>query len=208
MEEDRWARKCIKEEIRNIRNSSPTNWGQSFKKAKENMGDGQIIQMIGEGKPLDIVAKKLVKLEMIAEAQEIKKDWTRIEQSSYCRYYKEMKEMTEMKTYWQKKKLKGRQKEVWARWRCGNAVREGKKGFKDTNFRACRNKEETLQHVIECEEIMNKLKAPKKEWWKSWREKRKTKDLRKKLLADLQKEVNEELCSKLSKIEKILNVND
>ena len=63
---------------------------------------------------------------MIAEAQDIQKHWTRIEQSSYCRYYKEIKEMTEMETYWQKKKLKGRQKEVWARRRCGNAVRKRK----------------------------------------------------------------------------------
>ena len=78
----------------------------------------------------------------------------------------------------------------------------------DTNCRVCRNKEETLQHVIECEEIMNKLKAPEKEWWKGWREKRKTKDLRKELLADLQKEMNEEICSKLGKIAKILNVKD
>ena len=71
MEEDRWARKCIKEEIRNIRNSSPINWGESFGKAMENMGNGQIIKMIGEGKPLEIVAKRLVELEMIAEAQDI-----------------------------------------------------------------------------------------------------------------------------------------
>ena len=55
---------------------------------------------------------------------------------------------------------------------------------------------------------MNKLKTPEKERWKSWREKRKTKDLRKELLADLQKENNEELCSKLGKIETILNVKD
>ena len=84
MEEGRWARKCIKEEIRNI---SPTNWGKSFEKAMENMGDRQIIKMRGEGKPLDIVAKRLIEIEMIAEAQEIQKDWTKIEQSSYCRYY-------------------------------------------------------------------------------------------------------------------------
>ena len=105
MEEYRWARKCIKEEIRNIRNSRPTNWGRSFEKAMENMGDGQIIRTMGKGKPLDTVAKRLVELETIAEAQDIQKDWTRIEQSSYCRYYKEIKEITEMETYWQKKKF-------------------------------------------------------------------------------------------------------
>ena len=85
MEEDRWARKCIKEEIRNIRNSIPTNWGKSFEKAMENIEDGQIIKLIEEGKPLDIFVKRLVELETIAEAQDIQKDWTRIEQSSYCR---------------------------------------------------------------------------------------------------------------------------
>ena len=69
-----------------------------------------------------------------------------------------------METYWLKGRLKVRRKEVWARWRCGNAIKEGKKGFEDNNDRTCRNKAETLKHVIECEEKMKKLKTPEKEW--------------------------------------------
>ena len=100
-----------------------------------------------------------------------------------------------------------RQKKVWARWRYGNATKEGEKSFKD-NCKACRNKAEALQHVIECEEIMKKLKIPRKEWWRSLREKSRQRDWRKELVTELQKEVDEELCSNLGKIKEILRVKD
>ena len=45
-----------------------------------------------------------------------------------------------METYYLNKRLKVRQNEVWARWKCRNAIKEGKKGFKDNNCRPCRNK--------------------------------------------------------------------
>ena len=60
-----------------------------------------------------------------------------------------------------------------------------------------------IMHLI----IFVWLEQPEKEWWRSWRGKNR-KSWRKDLLTALQKEVDEELCLKLGKIEDILKVRD
>lgn len=51
MKENRWPKKCLKEEARNIVNGNPTSWGKGLEEALRNTGDGEIIKDIWEGKP-------------------------------------------------------------------------------------------------------------------------------------------------------------
>lgn len=46
MHEDRLPKKCLMEEIRGIKNSNPSRWGKTFKKALEDVGDGTTLNLI------------------------------------------------------------------------------------------------------------------------------------------------------------------
>ena len=46
--------------------------------------------------------------------------------------------------------------------RCGNPIKEEKKGLEVSNCRAFRDKAQTIHHVVECEEIMRKRKYKNK----------------------------------------------
>ena len=59
----------------------------------------------------------------------------------------------------------------WARWWCGNPLREGKKGFMKDSCRGCKGVTETWEHVINCDRVIQRLSTESKEWWQGWRNK-------------------------------------
>ena len=61
-----------------------------------------------------------------------------------------------METYWKEKELEGAIKETWARLRCGSVGKE-RAGYKEIKCSMCGEKEGTVAHICECEEVENKL---------------------------------------------------
>lgn len=100
MEEDRWPRKCMREEVRSIKNGNPTKWGKEMQKALNKTGDNMIIEWIWEDKSRIMIEERLVQLNKVAIEQDIQKDWIKIDKSSYCSHYKEIKKNLEIEHYW------------------------------------------------------------------------------------------------------------
>ena len=46
VEEDRWSKISLREEIRGISNRNPTKWGKEFKMAMDEFGDREIWETI------------------------------------------------------------------------------------------------------------------------------------------------------------------
>ena len=63
-----------------------------------------------------------------------------------------------MKKYWKDEEIKGEVKETWARIKCGSVGREGKRGYKNVKCWMCVRECETLEHVLECEEVEAEIK--------------------------------------------------
>ncbi|CAG5076006.1 Protein of unknown function [Cotesia congregata] len=74
-------------------------------------------------------------------------------ESTFNRRYKFIKTTMGTEPYWVDSRIPGWIKEVWCRIRCGNIVREGKKGFKDWQCRLCQNEDETLEHIFRCRSL-------------------------------------------------------
>ena len=62
--------------------------------------------------------------------QTIQEDWSRVECSKYCPYFKRLKTDIITETYWTDKDKDEKKKQQWARARCGNIWRghEGRGG--------------------------------------------------------------------------------
>lgn len=112
-----------------------------------------------------------------------------------------------MEKYWKEKRMKNVQKETWARWRCGNAIKEGKKGYVDNKCRACKKQIETLEHVIGCEEVVKKLQTQNANWLKKWKEENHHDNWRKEILKALAKDIDAKWCNYLNEVEEILKDN-
>ena len=109
-----------------------------------------------------------------------------------------------MEAYWRRKDLKGWQKETWARWRCGNPLRGGKKGFTKDSCRGCKGVTETWEHVINCDRVMQRLSTESKEWWQGWRNKSSEDQWRDRIIKELKTTADKEICNKLAEVEKAL----
>ena len=93
--------------------------------------------------------------------QDIQGDWVKVDKSTFCSIYKEIKEEFEREKYWDEGMVAGELKEQWARLRCGNFVKAGKKGFNNQECELCGVEEENLEHIWNCVEAR---KGIKKEW--------------------------------------------
>lgn len=204
LNENRWAHKCLREEIRGIKNGEPTQWGRRIQEALREFGDGQIINMIWNKQPVETIEKRVKELIRIKEEQDIQKDWTKIDKSSYCDYYKDIKKIKGMEAYWNKKEIKEWQKITWAKWRCGCATRGYKKGYENDRCRGCEIKKETIEHVTTCGKIIEKLTEHSKNTLERWRNGNDEEEWRKKILAKLNQEINEDLCKIFSEISGLL----
>ena len=156
MEEERWPKICLREEIRGILNGQASDWGKDLEQAWNEVGDGQIAKMIWGRKEIEQIGDKLGKgVETNAE-QEIQHDRERIKRSTYWEHYKEWILEINGGMYWNDKGTDGRVKEIWAKLRVGNYIKEGEKGFKNKSRRVCQKSEETLGHVWGLRRIQEK----------------------------------------------------
>lgn len=161
MEQGRWPKVCLKEEVRNIKNNNPTAWGKELEIALKETGDGETIDLLhieSEKEKLSLNLERMVKVKC---EQEIQTDWSKIDKSNYCKNYKRWKNNIEEEKYWESQKFIGEIKEQWARIRCGCVGREGKEYYKDTKCRICKTEVESLDHIVNCEVARQEIK---KEW--------------------------------------------
>lgn len=150
MEENRLLRICLNEELRSIKNNFPSSWGAQVIIVLNDVGDGRTIHLLSlEGKERDIFdnLKENIK---VKEDQEIQGLWNKIDRSSYCKDFGKWKIKTGREDYWDLKELSYKDKEHWARIRCGNVGRAGNKGFKDVSCRLCGSKTEAIEHIWVC----------------------------------------------------------
>ena len=134
----------------------------------------------------------------------LQRDCAKLEKSTYCKDCKGIKESVEMEAYWRRKYLKGWQKETWARWRCGNPLRRGKKGSTKDSCRGCKGVTETWKHVINCDRVMQRLSTEFKEWWQGWTNKSSEDQWRDRIIKELKTTADKEICNKLAEVEKAL----
>ena len=158
MEEERWPKICLKEELRGIKNGMPTKWGNSLKKAFEEVGDGE---------ELDWILRKEMKKEAETKReqglkfkidQETQLDWHKVDNSRFCEGYKEWKKKLGREHYWENRKWDGKTKEQWARLRCGSVGRSKCKGFVNDACRFCEVEAESLEHIWICQEAKKEIK--------------------------------------------------
>ena len=171
MKEDRWPKVCLKEEIRGIINTNPSQWGREFKQALEEVGGGKIVGAIwkeSEWREVLILLEEGLKRK---EEQDTQGDWVKVDKSSFCKLYGEIKKTVDREKYWDKKGINGTMKEEWARLRCGNIGKVGKKGYGDSICRICGKKDKSINHVWMCKDATELIKD---EWVRGvdeWRRK-------------------------------------
>ncbi|CAG5073385.1 Similar to mars1: Methionine--tRNA ligase [Cotesia congregata] len=169
MDDDRWTKICIKNEMREIMNKNPKKWGKTIEKFLQKIGIGELPKMIYKGCSSDDVEEKIKSgLEnykwMLDEKEEIL-----IKKSTYNELYKNIK-TEESNNYWKRDNIRSEDKETWARLRCGNIWRDGKKGQNNWGCRICEKEQETIIHIINCKEIHEKVTVEGKEAKNKWLE--------------------------------------
>ncbi|KAI4496943.1 hypothetical protein M0802_007891 [Mischocyttarus mexicanus] len=142
MKDSRWPKICLKEEMKGLKND----------KASKEVGDGEIVEWIYQGREVRKIKERLARGLKIRTEQELQADWRKIDSSKFCEEYKERKRAAGREEYWEKGELCRRAREQWARMRCGSVGRSESKGFKDAQCRLCRSSQETLEHIWNCEE--------------------------------------------------------
>ena len=90
----------------------------------EEVGDGRIVGAIWKESDWREVLKR-------KEEQDTQGDWVKVDKSSFCKLYGEIKKTVDREKYWDKKGINGEMKEEWARLRCGNIGKVGKKGYEN-----------------------------------------------------------------------------
>ena len=122
--------------------------------------------------------------------------------SSFCKFYEEIKKTVDREKYWDKKEINGEMKEEWARLRCGNIGKVGKKEYEDWSCRICGKEDESINHIWMCEDARE---LTKDEWVKGvdeWREGKIGEELSSRLLRQLHGDRVPALCEYLKAFEK------
>lgn len=119
--------------------------------------------------------------------------------------YKKIRLDKEEDNYWRKDYVRGEGKEMWARIRCGNIGRAGKKVYTDWSCRGSGQEEKTLIHLLKYEEIYKEVEK-ENELLEEWRG-LENKKVEKKLIAKLKGEIDIKLCTVFKRIEETLRVN-
>lgn len=104
MEEGRWSKICLREELRGIENRVPTKWERVLKKAFEETGDGTLIDEVKRGE----MKKRLEKGIKIKRDQKIQLNWGKTDRSKCCKLCKTLKEKANMELSWEKEGGKGK----------------------------------------------------------------------------------------------------
>lgn len=169
MEDSRWPKICVMEEIRAITNGNPSKWGENLVSVLREMGIEDLIEMIRERRDGGRIGEKIKTGLEELKRRSLREEEEKIRESGYNDLYKYLIEGDEMPwKYWSEEGIGGGVKEVWARVRCGNLGRAGKKGEKDWKCRLCREHVETLEHLIICDRgrelISGKARKEVEEW--------------------------------------------
>ena len=121
-------------------------------KAMSEVGDGRIIDLIWAGSEETELIDKFLKdgvLE-IKKQQGIQLDGVKTDRSTFKELYKEIKEGTDGDKYWENGEARRDLKEQWAKSRCGNIGKTGKKGFKSWKCAICNTEHKTLERIWTC----------------------------------------------------------
>ena len=63
------------------------------------------------------------------QEQDTQGDWVKVDKSSFCKFYWEIKKTVDREKCCEKKGINREMKEEWTRLRCGNVGRVGTKGY-------------------------------------------------------------------------------
>ena len=92
------------------------------------------------------------------EEQDTQGKWVKVDKSSFCKFYGEIKKTVVREKYWDKKGINGEMKEERARLTCGNVGKMGKKGYEDWTCRICGKEDENINHIWMCEDARELIK--------------------------------------------------
>lgn len=167
MSDERWPKICLKEEIRNIGNRNPSEWGKEFQKALHEVGNGITLQLLQTNSDIELIKERMGEDNKIRIEQNYQEDWAGIEKSTYCDKYKYRKNQIGQEKYWNECSAKGWMKEQWARLRCGNIgkIWYGKSEMKDLKqCRICEEEEENIYHIWICKGMQDCVSNRIKGW--------------------------------------------
>ena len=121
--------------------------------AMGRVGDGETMRGLRKGTDAVRLLKKMAEGCRIIEDQMTQGDWHRIDTLRYCPEHGEWKKIVGYEKYWGEKDVKLKDKEQWARMRCGNIGRAGNKGYMNVNCKLCGAVKENLKHILESREF-------------------------------------------------------
>ncbi|KAK0180574.1 hypothetical protein PV327_002941 [Microctonus hyperodae] len=125
MEEERWPKVCLREEVRAIVNRRPSKWGKELYDSAREMGMEKIFDEMWKRVPVGnikaLIGEGMKKIEQMCIKQEMKK----AEESSYNPWYKDICKNVDGTKYWENQRICGSEKEMWCKLRCaGSSVME------------------------------------------------------------------------------------
>ena len=146
IKEGRWPKVCLREESRGIVNGNPSRWGVEFRDAMRGVADGRTVDLMWSGAGgVRLIEKYLGEGDEKKKEQDIQADCVNVDKSTFCSIYKAIKGGFEREKYWDERMVAGELKEQWARLRCGNFGKAGKKGFNNQECELCGVEEKNLK---------------------------------------------------------------
>ncbi|CAG5082181.1 Protein of unknown function [Cotesia congregata] len=104
--------------------------------------------------------------------------------------------------YWKDDKKRGKDKEQWARIRCGNIGRAYKKGYTEWTCRLCEENMETLTHLIKCKEIKKGVNEKERKYLEKWDKLVEEEEIEREICKILKGELDVNFCEIFRKVEK------
>ncbi|KAI4475723.1 hypothetical protein M0802_015052 [Mischocyttarus mexicanus] len=204
MAERRWPRICLMEEIRGIRNNKPSRWGSDLGSALRSMGIQDVVEMIGERREVGVIVARMKEGLENLKNDALRGEEERMGRSTFCDKYRLIVEndSTPWK-YWAEEGIRCGDKEIWARLRCGSIGRAGKKGEKDWMCRVCQEEEETLEHLMVCEESTRLVSESARRGVNEWRKGREEDTIKDEVIKMLRGGIQKDVCLFFKEIEKI-----
>ena len=99
MKEGRWSKVCLREELRTIVNGNASRWGVEFRNAMRGVGDGRTIDLMWSGTGGVRLIEKYLGEGVERKEHDIQGDWVKVDKSTLCSIYKEIKEGFEREKY-------------------------------------------------------------------------------------------------------------
>lgn len=93
-------------------NRLPTKWEKQLLEALKRAGDGELVEKISKRRPIEEIERSLGNIIKTKENQDVLKDWIGVDNSTHCDYYKLIRDNIIMGSYWQRKDVKGWQKQT------------------------------------------------------------------------------------------------